>query len=533
MSDRKSIAWLRAAPDAVKYGLVFVAGLAAALAFAPYYALPFLFIAFPLLLLLADSLATRRKAAILGWFFGFGHFLVGFQWIGNAFQVDAAAFGWAEYPAVILLAGAMAFYPAIALGLTKHVWLRARPRGITPFGLSGILIFALLWSMAEWLRGHLFTGFPWNLTGYVWGFSDAMMQPAAIFGIYGLSLLSVIIVSLPAVWLTHSLRAEAGFRAFMLVTGLPLGMLAFGYITLGLGETSPVPGVRLRLVQANIQQRDKWQPEARNDNLLRHMEMSIKPAAIPPTDIIWPETAVAFFLGSDAPARGFISGLLHNSGHHIITGAPRVENPNSDGMHLWNSLFVIGKNGAALASYDKSHLVPFGEYLPFRPLMTAIGLEKLAPGDIDFTPGIGPHTIKVDGLPPFSPLICYEIIFPGKVVDRADRPQWILNITNDAWFGDSMGPYQHLVAARTRAIEEGIPVIRVAGTGISAFIDAYGRVSSSLPLNHMGILDGNLPPARAIQPLYSRLGDWSYLFFLGLIMLAIVGRQFMGKTTPP
>jgi apolipoprotein N-acyltransferase len=531
MSKAAPIARLCALAEPLKYASVFAAGLAAALAFAPYYALPFLFLAFPLLLLLADALPSWRKAALLGWFFGFGHFLVGFHWIGNAFQVDAKAFGWLEYPALLLLSGVMACYPAAALGVTKHLWQRLKPRGIDPFKLEGILIFALMWSGAEWLRGHLFTGFPWNLLGYVWGFSDALLQPAALFGIYGLSLLTAIIVALPALWFSHSLRSREGFKGFLLIAGLPLGMLVFGLITLGQADESFVPGIRLRLVQANIPQSDKWRPEARNAHLMHHMALSLKPAAEPITDIIWPETAVAYFVGNDAPARSFIGGLLSPSGHHVITGAPRIEQGNGGNIRLWNSLFAIDKNGLPAAAYDKFHLVPFGEYLPFRPQMAAIGFDKLAAGDVDFSPGPGPQTIKIDGLPPFSPLICYEIIFPGNVVKPGDRPQWMLNITNDAWFGDSMGPYQHLVAARTRAIEEGIPVIRAAGTGISAFIDAYGRVTSSLPLNHTGILDGNLPSVRAIQPLYARWGDWSYLFFFAITIIVMAVRKVMRKTT--
>jgi apolipoprotein N-acyltransferase len=526
---------LRAAPGPVKYGISLIAGAAAAFAFAPYYALPLLFLAFPLLLVLVDHTPSWRKAAVLGWFFGFGHFLVGFHWIGNAFQVDAETFGWAEYPALLLLSGVMAFYPALALGVTKHLWARLFARGVEPFNLRGILIFALLWSVTEWLRGHLFTGFPWNLLGYVWGFSDAMLQPAALFGIYGLSLLTAVLVALPLLWLNHPLRSRQGFRGFMLMAGLALAMLVFGLLSLGLADKGAwadkgmVSGVRLRLVQANIDQKEKWNPETRRAHLDRYMRLSEQLAALPPTDIIWPETAVSYFVGNDPAASRFIASALPNPDGHVITGAPRMEQDSGKGMTLWNSLFVVGRGGDLLAGYDKFHLVPFGEYLPFRPFMSIFGLDKMAAGDVDFSPGPGPQTISIAGLPPFSPLICYEIIFPGQVVKSGDRPQWILNITNDAWFGESMGPYQHLVAARTRAVEEGIPVIRIAGTGISAIIDAEGRVLTSLPLDTSGVIDGGLPSARAIRPIYARFGDWSYLFLVSIAIIGVIRRRNVRK----
>lgn len=522
MKNRAPFQRLQALPLYTRYIVVFALGAAAALAFAPYYAVPLLFIAFPVLLLLAADLKGWRSAAGLGWWFGFGHFLVGLHWIGNAFQVDAATFGWMEYPAVIGLSAMMAFYPALALALTRRIWQWLASRGIQALSFTGVLAFALLWSGSEWLRGHLFTGFPWNLIGYIWGFSDAMLQPASLFGIYGLSLVTILILSLPAVLAAHGLKSRQSLAALAVMAGLPLALFAFGLWTLSAATDAKVPGKRLRLVQTNIDQREKWNPDKRGEHLIRYLVASARPGEKPITDVIWPETAISYFIDREPSRRYLISGIIPSSNGYIITGAPRISQDSGADVKLWNSLFVMGKDGEIAATYDKFHLVPFGEYLPFRKFLSLFGIDKLAAGDVDFSSGPGPQTIRVNGLPPFSPLVCYEIIFPGQSVNRTDRPDWILNITNDAWFGDSTGPYQHLVAARTRAIEEGLPVVRVAGTGISAFIDPYGRVRSSIPLNQAGIVDGDLLSKRAEQTLYTRIDDWSYFFFLSILAIGVV-----------
>lgn len=532
MNNSAFLRWLRALPLHIRYFVVFALGAAASLAFAPYYAVPLAFIAFPVLLLFAADLKGWRSAAGLGWFFGFGHFLVGLHWIGNAFQVDAATFGWMEYPAVIGLSAMMAFYPALALVLTRWAWQWLARRGIQSLSCVGVLAFALSWSGSEWLRGHLFTGFPWNLIGYIWGFSDAMLQPVSLFGIYGLSLVTILVLSLPVVPAVYILKSRQSLAALGVMAGLPLAMLAFGLWTIGNATEGNVPGKRLRLVQTNIDQREKWNPDKRGEHLIRYLVASAQPGPKPVTDIIWPETAISYFIDNEPSRRYLISGVIPNSNGHIITGAPRISQEVGADIKLWNSLFVVGKDGEIAATYDKFHLVPFGEYLPFRKFFSFFGIDKLAAGDVDFSSGPGPKTIRLNGLPPFSPLVCYEIIFPGQSVNRADRPAWILNITNDAWFGDSTGPYQHLVAARTRAIEEGLPVVRVAGTGISAFIDAYGRVKSFIPLNQSGIVDDDLPSQRVVQTLYARIDDWSYFFFFSILAIGVVIAGAASKTGP-
>ncbi len=511
---------------AVKYVVVFFAGAVASLAFAPYYVLPLVFISFPVLLFLVASEPSWRRAGQMGWVFGLGYFLVGLHWIGNAFLVDAEAFGWAEYPAVIMLSAGLALYPGIALAFTRRVWdwfgAAAKP---VP-DIRGVIAFAIIWTGAEWLRGHMFTGFPWNLAGYVWGIFDVMLQSAAIFGIYGLTLITVLLAALPVTLLYRPFNGPYVIRPIALFLAGHLGMFGYGTWVLQGASDEVVPDVRLRIVQANIRQADKWDPERREDHLIRHLEMSGLPSKEPITDIIWPETAIAYFVGSEPSRRHLIANTLNVREGHVITGAPRLERSQTSPLpKLWNSVHAIGQDGILLATYDKFHLVPFGEYLPFREILTSIGLNKLAVGDVDFTPGPGPVTMTLEGLPPFSPLICYEVIFPGKVTDDSGRAEWILNVTNDAWFGDSTGPYQHLVAVRARAVEEGLPIIRAAGTGISAIVDAYGRVLDSVPLNHSGILDGALPVRREYNTIYARWGDWSYLFLSAILVLILPRRR--------
>jgi apolipoprotein N-acyltransferase len=267
-----------------------------------------------------------------------------------------------------------------------------------------------------------------------------------------------------------------------------------------------VDGVVLRLVQPSIDQASKWKTELRRAHVARQMRLSAAPGAAAPSHLIWAETAVPFLLAREPELRARIAGIVPEGGL-LLTGAPRAGAAGAD-PRLWNSLHALDAEGEIVGTYDKAHLVPFGEYTPLRPLL---GLAKLTAGSVDFSPGPGRVALALPGLPPFSPLICYEAIFPGRVVGSGARPQWLLNLTNDAWFGTSSGPYQHFASARTRAVEEGLPLVRVANNGISAVVDAYGRIVGRLGLNEIGTLDAALPrPAMGIS-LYAYLGDWSAL----------------------
>ena len=472
-----------------RYGLAFILGGLAALAMAPFYLLFLLVPAFCGLLWLVYGAAGPRGAAAAAWWFGLGFFAFGLYWIGAALLVDAARFGWMIPFAILGLSAGLAIFPA-AVGLIA--WRLAANLG----GVGRVLVFAALWVLAEWLRGWVFTGFPWNLMGSAWAVSDALMQGASVTGIYGLSLLAVTIAALPA-----TLSANSGWGGGRTPTAAAAILLAVvwggGAARLSgapaVGENS-VPDVRLRLVQPNIEQKDKWRANLRIPNLKEQIAMSSGPGPGPgPTHVIWSETAATYYLSNDAAVRSAIAQGTPRGGL-TLTGGLRTTATREKPFKVWNSLFALDDAGAIVGAYDKFHLVPFGEYMPFRGI---VGLEKLSAGATDFTAGAGPQTLRLKGLPPVSPLICYEVIFPGNVVNPEDRPEWLLSVTNDAWYGISTGPYQHFDAARFRAVEEGLPLVRVANTGISGVIDAYGRVVKRLELSEKGVLDTTLPKALA------------------------------------
>lgn len=496
----------------------FLAGGLTTLALPPIYAVPLLLITFPLLLGLARSSRNTVSAFAEGWWFGLAHFVSGFYWIAVAFMVNEDVSDVGGPFAVGLLSAVMAIYIG-AVAAAHHRLLRiASTRGIVVPPLAEALLFAVLWSLAEYLRGHLFTGFPWNLIGTVWAFHPVMMQSASLWGLYGLSLLTV--VAALALWgiLRADQRHTDQRRGAPLATAsvLLVGLALFGAWRLADATDAVVDGVRLRVVQANVAQNEKWQRDRLSENFVRHLELSGKPSTPPITHVIWPETAAPYFLNAE-PSRRFLMAGVTPPGGYILAGAPRLERFPDKTYQIGNSLFVVDEVGAIRASYDKAHLVPFGEYLPFRGVLSAIGLERFVPGLLDFTPGSGLVTLALPGLPPFSPLICYEIIFPNAVARRDDPPDWLLNITNDGWYGITSGPYQHLVATQFRAVEEGVPVVRAAGTGISAVIDPWGRATASLALGRAGFFDANLPRKIERRPLFARLGDWSYVIIIAIV----------------
>ena len=496
-------------PAPKRYGLSFCLGALAALAMAPIYLLFFLVPAFCGLLWLVFGAAGPRGAFFAAWWFGLGHFSVGLYWIANALLTDAARFGWMIPFAIFGLSAILAVFSGLA-GLLARRLIGGSG------GLARVLVFAASWTLFEWLRGWVLTGFPWNLTGSALALSDALMQGASVAGIYGLSLLAVIIAAMPAT-LSKSPDWGGGLKptigAAVLLALVWVGGSARLSGAAALGEDG-VPDVRLRLVQPNIEQMNKWKTELKIANLKEQIAMSAAPGpGAAPTHVIWSETAATYFLSSDLAVRKAIAEAVPKGGL-ILTGAPRSTPTRETPFRIWNSLYALDAAGDIVGTYDKHHLVPFGEYMPFRGI---IGLEKLTAGSTDFTPGPGRQTLRLAGLPAVSPLICYEVIFPGNVVDGTDRPQWVLNVTNDAWYGISTGPYQHFDAARFRALEEGLPLVRVANTGVSGVIDGYGRVVSRLDLGSKGTLDSNLPKALPAT-LYSRYGN-----AVALILILITG----------
>lgn len=498
-----------------RYGLAFLLGLAAAAAMPPVDMTPLLLVAFPGLLWLDDGSAGAGASFRLGWVFGFGFFLAGLYWIAAALFVDIDRFWWLVPFAAAGLPAGFAIYAGLAL---FAVSLATRAMRLPP--AARVFAFAVAWSIAEWVRGHAFTGLPWNLVGYAWsgGFPGAIavLQSVAAVGIYGLSFLSVLAASLPALLGSPRPRPMPAVRRW--APAVAAGLLVLvpavgGALRLALRPTVPT-ATRLRLVQPSIAESLKWRPAAARADFRRLIDLSAAPAAEPLNAILWPEAAVPFLLGRDGPARAAVAAIAPKDGY-VITGALRANPPPAPIEKLWNSLEAVNGKGEIVARYDKAHLVPFGEYVPFRRLLP---ITKITAGTIDLSAGPGPATIALPGLPPFAPIICYEAIFPGAIIDTDRRPAWILNVTNDAWFGRSSGPYQHFASARTRAVEEGLPLVRVANNGVSAVVDPLGRIVARTDLDAVGYVDASLPAALPRTP-YARIGNWA---FLGLLLLGVV-----------
>ncbi len=486
-------------------GIAFLSGAVSAFGFAPIDAFPLLLLGYAALVLLIDGAAATphpmRSAAWVGWAFAFGQFAVGWHWIVYAFLVDPGEHAW-QIPFILLLPAFLALYVGLASAIVVLWW---RP------GPSRILIFAVAYAIAEWLRGHLLTGFPWNIAAYGWGASLAIMQSAALFGAYGLTFMTVLFGASLAELFGHRIdwRLPITMTLFFIV------MFAGGSIRLSRMPTSNVPDVHLRIVQPNIAQADKYRPELIDRNWNELLALSARPSKQQPTTIIWPEAAPPFVLTRSAEALDEIA-LLTGRDRTLMTGALRALRTD-DRVRYYNSFYVFGHGGQLLEAYDKFHLVPFGEYLPFEDMMKRLGLSKVVGIEGSFSTGDGPHTLNVPGAPKVGPLICYEILFPGEVVGK-DRPDWFVNVTDDSWFGPWAGPNQHLLVARMRGIEEGLPVVRAANTGISAVIDPLGRVTAKLGLDRAGILDAALPDKIA-PTFYARHGEFCLLFML-LVVLA-------------
>jgi len=501
------IARVNSLPLVWRGALALASGAGAALAFAPWHLIILLPVAFTTLIWLLDRTPRRPGAFFIGWLFGLGFFLVAVHWVGHAFLVDAERFGWMMPGAVAGLAAGLALFPALTC-LTAHM---ARP------GWPRILALALAWSAAEWLRGHILTGFPWHSLGYVWTVGDAAIQAASLFGVYGLGLLTVTGASLPALFVSANRppRRHAIIAVTAAIAAIA-GLWAYGSDRLQRTTIADQPDILIRIVQGGIPQADKWRRDLRDRNLATYLSLSTQDNA-GVTHVIWPETATPFLLDEDAQRRSLIAAALPPEGL-LITGTPRRSFAPDGKMQLFNSVAVLRPDGRIIGTYDKAHLVPFGEYLPLRPVLATFGLDKLAAGAIDYTAGSGAELIDLPGLPRLRPLICYEILFPGEVA-APKRADWLLNLTNDAWFGDSAGPKQHFQISRMRAVELGVPVIRAANTGISGVIDPLGRYGVTLVTGTAGYLDATLPAPLA-PTVYARWGDLP--FAAGCVLLLAI-----------
>ena len=482
--------------------MAFLAGLGLAAALPPLHLLPTL-VGLALLPELLLRCRTWRGALLVAWLMAFGYFLAGLYWVGIAFFAEAERFGALAVPGVVGLAAILATITGLVLSLA---WLLFRAR---PWPL--MLALAALWPISDMFRGAWGTQFPWNPLALVWSFSDSMLQLLAWIGVPGMSFATALIGMALGRALWHRLWREAG-----IVAALTIAMWIAGEARLDSKIVEEASGTRLRIVQAAIDQHHKWDPDKRRQWFERHLDLSMLPGEH--DLLIWPESSVPYRLEIDPVARGMIASALGMS-RAVLLGSDFL-GLDEEPPILHNSVYVLDREGMIHDRYDKVDLVPFGEFLPFRTIFGALGLEALAVGSVDFRPGPGRRTLAIGDVPPFSPLVCFEIVFPGTGTDGTARPRWLLNLTNDAWFGISSGPYQHLDMARMRAVETGLPLVRAANTGISVVTDAYGRVLNRLPLGERGILDATLPPPLVSSPPVTAFPWLVWLLPTGAILLA-------------
>lgn len=501
------IAW-----GARRFAIAFAAGAASALALPPYGYIAILFVTFPCLVWLLDgAVETGRKGVrnrfkvgfLIGWWFGLGYFLAGLWWIGSAFLVEADRFAWLIPFAVLAMPVGLALFTGLAIGLAARFWSDRWDR---------ILTLSVSLSAADWVRGHIFTGFPWNAFGYVFSETLTLAQSASLVGVYGLSFLAVTIFAMPAV-LVDNARLGGRIAGLVVAITLIVAMYGFGTVRLQVWDDPVDTETDIRIVQPAIAQQEKWRPENRARIFQDYLDLSQRPlggdARIGHQRmLVWPESAVPFLLTQEPGALFRISQIL-NSQTSLLTGAIRAEQ-TGEGPVYYNSIYLIDPDGAVRDVYDKVRLVPFGEYLPLRSILARFGLEKLVDAPGTFKPGFRQKVLQAADGRSFLPLVCYEAIFPGlSGGDDVDRPDWLLNVTNDAWFGSTPGPYQHFAQARMRAIEQGVPLVRAANTGISAIVGAKGRIKNALPLLESGVIDGRLP-GRLTPTLYGTFGDWTF-----------------------
>ncbi|MFC4292982.1 apolipoprotein N-acyltransferase [Sphingorhabdus arenilitoris] len=503
-----------------RYWIAPLIGALSALGFAPYHLWPVTIAALALLIHLLSAMPTRKSAFILGWLFGVGHFTIGNDWIAIAFTYQATMPVWLGYIAVFALALYLAVFPALACIAAWSCGDYVRKKGGNPT-ICFVLSFSAFWILTEWLRSWLFTGFAWNpLSAAMLGTSgEYAMRTIGSYGLSGLVILgSAMIWGLIASMLNANGKAIFARLLDLVLLAIVTGF--FGWIGAGHRIAQKGAGTPITITQPNISQAEKYEPGYDAINFARLAQYSRPLKGQGPRLLLWPEAAIPDYLESGYPYR-FYQGQpgdsavgarqrltqLMGEGDILITGGAKlVVDEEGQLIAARNSMITLNDAGDVIGSYDKSHLVPYGEYLPMSWLLTPLGLARLVPGDLDFWPGPGPQTLKLGpGRPNVGFQICYEIIFSGQVVDRANRPDFIFNSSNDAWFGPS-GPPQHLAQARMRAIEEGLPVIRATPTGISAIIDSNGRILKSLPLGSAGRIDGTLPAADS-PTIFARYGN--------------------------
>ena len=513
--------------------IAFISGAIGALALPPFSLFGLMVVPMTLAVWLIDGshdlgnarprVGALRAAFGAGWWMGFGYFLAGLWWLGAAFLVEADKFAWALPLGVLALPAGLALFPAFGFALARLLWSPGPAR-----------VFALAFGLglAEWARCLLFTGFPWNDIGMALGANLALAQSASLVGLHGLTFFSIAIFAAPA---TLWRFGESRFvLAPTVVAALALSLIAgFGEYRLSAPPSAAVKDVRLRLIQPNVSQGASFAPENKDEIVRRYIALSDR-ATTPDrggvrdvTHLVWPESAFPFILSRDAQTLGDIADFLRG-GATLITGAARVEDAGSRQPRYYNSIEIVDSAGLSRERYDKQHLVPFGEYMPFESVLRNAGVTQFVRIPGGFTPGSGRRILHVPGLPDAMPFICYEAIFPieiGDLFSNAKRPEWMLNVTDDAWFGQTPGPYQHYAQARLRAIELGLPLVRAANSGISAVIDGFGRETASAPLGVEDVVDAELPQplAPTWQSRFGSLG--AALIALLFLAASLAGRR--------
>jgi apolipoprotein N-acyltransferase len=505
-----------------------VLGALAACGFEPLALWPLTLLALAGLMQLVATAPNWRRALLYGWLFGVGHFTIGNTWIATAFTYQAEMPGWLGWIAVVLLALYLAVYPLLA---ALASWWLAR-RSLPAF----VLAFAGCWSVSEWLRGWVFTGFAWNPLGVVAVGPFARPGLASVVPWLGTYALSALVVLLAGLWLAALRHPRADWRT---VAAAAIPAAAFLLPAHGSDRQGTL---HYTLVQPDTRQEVLDDPAQFEQQFVTTAALTLPRDAAMRRIVLWPESGVPDYLREGYPpyfyrettynadpraARQRI-GAVAGPNSLVLTGAVDLEMARGDVLGARNAVTVIDGAGRIRASYAKAHLVPYGEYLPMRWLLEPIGLSRLVPGALDFLPGPGPRTLDLGAWGKAGVQICYEIVFSGKVVDREHRPDYIFNPSNDGWFG-SWGPPQHLAQARLRAIEEGLPVLRATTTGISAVIDADGVVRQHVPRHKARRLDGLVPPARPAT-LFARLGNWLALGWAALLIVAslVVSRRRAG-----
>ena len=502
-----------------------LAGAVASLSLPPFGYWPVLLLCLPGLVWLLDGAGARRsfiRGFAIGWSFAFGYFVPSLWWISEAFWVEPEKFAALIPFAVAGLPSYLALYWGAATGLAARFW---------DTGWRRVVLLACLLAVGEWLRGHMLTGFPWNLPGYAAAPFEGLSQAASLAGIYALTLLALLASAAPAAFWQAG-HSSAGLRrsgvAFagaiaVIVAGLHVwgAQRIAAYDAMAASAEPQTPATLVRIIQPSIPQNIKWDRARRDEIVATYLEMTARPwpqdLQVPPL-VVWPESALPLLLAEEDGLRRQISGLLPEGSLLLTGGLHRVMNTDAT-ARIYNSLLVLGQDGHILGRHDKVRLVPFGEFLPFPAILEPLGIRQLARLPQGFSEGAADRVVAVPGLPPFAGFICYEAVFP-RSFPREQLPKLLVNVTNDAWFGTSGGPHQHLVQARFRSIEQGVPMIRAANTGISAMIDSVGRIRASLPLFETGVLETALPAAIAATP-YAAWGDALFAALI-LAFLAVV-----------